>query len=101
MSGADLLVEIAVQTTAVEGLAVRKGMLADLIERVTIGQLGQAQLTELFRCRHQFEFGGKRGLHILVFFFRLIQSERRRFLPHLKVVGIRAARLMKLARSSP
>jgi hypothetical protein len=56
--------------------------------------LGQAQLTELFRRGHQFEFGSDGRLHTLPFFFRLIQSEKRRFLPRLQCVGIRAARLM-------
>jgi hypothetical protein len=60
---------------------MRKGMLARLIQGITFGQLGQSQLTELFRRRQQFEFGGERGLHAHLFFFSTVESERRAALP--------------------
>ena len=81
MPGADLLVEIVVQATAGGGLALRKGVLTRLIQRVTIGQLGLPQRGKLFWRGHQFEFGGERGLHAQEFFFRIIQPERRAVLP--------------------
>ena len=81
MPGASLFVEIVMQALAVGGLPMRKGMLAGLIERVTIGQLREPQLSHLFRRRHQFEFGRQGGLHALPFFFSTIQSERRAVLP--------------------
>ena len=81
MSGASLLVEIAVQALSVGDLALRKGMLAGLIQRSTRGQLGQPQLTELVRRGHQFEFGRDGRLHAYPCFFRLIQPERRAVLP--------------------
>ena len=54
MRGPYLVVEIVVQALAVGGLAMPRRMLADLIQRCTVRQLGQAQLAELYRGRDQF-----------------------------------------------
>ena len=94
MPGASLQVEVAMQALAVGGLAMRKGVLACVIQCVTIGQLRLSQCSTLLRCGHQFQFGGEGGLHASLFFFTTIQSEKRCFLPRLKRVGRRTASLM-------
>ena len=92
MCGARLVVEIMVQALAVGGLAMGKGMLAGLIECVTVGQLRLSKGSKLLRSGHQFQFGGDGGLHSLCILFQPQQIGKRRcFLPRLKTVGIRTA----------
>ena len=55
---------------------MRKGMLACLIQRVTVGQLGVPQLTKLLRRGHEFEFGRDSGLHTQQFFLSSREPER-------------------------
>ena len=81
MPGAGLLVARAVHASAVGGLALRTGRRTRLIQHITRGQLGEAHLTKLLRCRPQFEFDGERGLHIPVCFFSTLQPESRAGLP--------------------
>ena len=42
MCGTGPVVEIMVEPLAVRGLAMGKGVLAGLIQRITVGQLGQS-----------------------------------------------------------
>ena len=60
---------------------MRKSMLARLIQRVPIGQLGQPELTHLLRGGHSFQFGGDGGLHTHRFFLSNRKTERSAVLP--------------------
>ena len=94
--GPHLVVEIVVQAPSVGGLAMGKGVLAGLIQRITIRQLGQSQLTKLLRGGDQFQFGGDGGVHTLVFLLSSQCSEERAVLPPTpEGLGIRTATLMK------
>jgi hypothetical protein len=50
MRGTDLLVEVVVQALAMGGLAVRKGMLAHLIKRVSVDEHGLPQCIDTPHC---------------------------------------------------
>ena len=70
----------------------------DIIQRVPVRQLGLPERGELVRRRQQFQFGGQRYLHapIVAFFCVYNQAKGgRSFLPRLKAVGIRRARIVK------
>src|SRR5262249_11515460 len=91
-----LVVERLVHALAMGGLAMGKGILAGLVERVPVGQLHLPEGGTLLRSCDQFQFGSDRRLHRNVFCFNRGESERRRcFLPRLKPVGIRTEHLMK------
>jgi len=95
MRSAHLVVERLVQALALGGLAMGKGILACLVERIPVGQLKLPEGSKLLRTRDQFQFGSDRRLHRNIFCFNRRASERRRcFLPRLKTVGIRTAHLM-------
>src|SRR2546427_3378696 len=64
--GADLVVSSLLQTIIIRCLPMLEGIAADVVERITVGQLGLPEQVVLLRRRDEFQFGGDDLLHTLV-----------------------------------
>src|SRR5436305_9966016 len=64
--GADLAVSSLLQTIIIRCLPMLEGIAADVVERITVGQLGLPEQVVLLRRRDEFQFGGDDLLHTLV-----------------------------------
>jgi hypothetical protein len=93
---AHLRIRLFLETLAIAGPAMGKRVRTDIVQGISVGQLGQPQSRKLLRGRQQFQFGSNAVLHAERVSRFCVQNQAeggRSFLPLLKRVGIRRALL--------